>query len=315
MTMHPQPTITPFFDPEKEKRPMNVVAFMSGSGTNVEKILEYQMALQEKHGQIPYQVVAIFSDTTLRKSEKDKGSKAQIIADEWNKEYGDNIECLFWCDIDKWYQQEGRYDDKRAIGETRETKLKLRTMYDQGTVNEVLDPLKEKVGHIDLIAAAGYMSFLTAPVLNYATGVNVHPADLTILGEDGKRKYRGDHAVRDAILAGEKTISASTHYLGPEVDMGDLFMVSAPLEVILSSPEDGVNVDNLSLEELRENPKVAEQVEDFNQDRLKEAGDWIIFPKTLEYIATGRFGTCPDGNVYHKNDKGIWIPGEIRLGK
>ena len=58
---------------------------------------------------------------------------------------------------------------------------------------------------IDVIALGGYMSYIT---LNRC--VNVHPADLSICLSDGRRKYVGDNAVRDAIHAGETMLCAST---------------------------------------------------------------------------------------------------------
>ena len=51
---------------------------------------------------------------------------------------------------------------------------------------------------VDVIALGGYMSYIT---LNRC--VNVHPADLSICLPDGRRKFVGDDAVKDAISAGE----------------------------------------------------------------------------------------------------------------
>jgi len=35
-----------------------------------------------------------------------------------------------------------------------------------------------------------------------------------------------------------------------------------------------------------------------NQNRLKERGDWVIYPKTLEMVALGRYGIDDEGNIY-----------------
>ena len=40
--------------------------------------------------------------------------------------------------------------------------------------------------------------------------------------------------------------------------------------------------------------KVAEE----HQQRLKEVGDWIVFPETLEMIAKGRFALDEQKRVY-----------------
>jgi phosphoribosylglycinamide formyltransferase-1 len=38
--------ITPLFDPEKTGRPMRVAAFMSGSGTNIIKLIQLEKKLK-----------------------------------------------------------------------------------------------------------------------------------------------------------------------------------------------------------------------------------------------------------------------------
>ena len=96
----------------------------------------------------------------------------------------------------------------------------------------VLDALRPHC--VDAIVLAGYMSVVTSPLLAAFAGriVNVHPADLRIL-EGGRRKYTGDYAVRDAILAGECVLRATTHIVRAEVDGGEILMVSAPVRVEL----------------------------------------------------------------------------------
>lgn len=298
--------ITPFFDTEKEHRQMNVVAFMSGSGTNVIKILQYQRRLEQDGGESPFSVSAVFSD-------RKEGSNAEKIA----KDFGINY--LFWCDIDKWYRQEGRdFKGKNDKDIPKNLRVKLRMAYDMGTVS----CLKEfKIGiqkSIEVIALCGYMSFLTEPILGYALCVNVHPADLRIQTPDGKRKYTGDNAVRDAIAAGEPTIRSSVHIATTEVDYGPLMMVSEPLHVITSSlveEKEVINPNRFTLKQMVDDaPAMLQKVADYNQGRLKEKGDWVIFPKTLEMMARGMFGKDGEGKVYHKNDEGVWTPGEVVLG-
>ena len=45
--------LQPFFDPESAGRPMRVAAFMSGSGTNIRRLLERERALKAKAGESP----------------------------------------------------------------------------------------------------------------------------------------------------------------------------------------------------------------------------------------------------------------------
>jgi folate-dependent phosphoribosylglycinamide formyltransferase PurN len=125
----------------------------------------------------------------------------------------------------------------------------------------------------DLIALGGYMSFLTL-----SGGVNVHPADLSLVDDRGRRRFTGDDAVHDAIAAGQTELRSSTLWIDQGVDTGPLLMVSDPLPVELPAP----------LEELSADPARLRRVADEHQERLKEAGDWVIFPLTLELIGQGR---------------------------
>ena len=51
-----------------------------------------------------------------------------------------------------------------------------------------------------------------------------------------------------------------------------------------------------------ENSELLEGIADSHQDKLKEMGDWVIFPKTLEFMARGII-------EYDENDK-IFINGK-----
>jgi len=121
--------------------------------------------------------------------------------------------------------------------------------------------------------------------------VNVHPANL-LVKENGKRKYTGVHAVAKAIRAGEKYLYSSTHLVREKIDYGEVLMISPSVRVKL--PPD------ISLEDLikKENQERFKEVVRLNQERLKERGDWVIFPCTLEMISQGRFGINGKGRVY-----------------
>jgi len=251
--------ITPIFDPEKAGRPMRVAAFMSGTGTNIRQLLRHRITIAAREGEVPFEVVFIFSDRS------DGGSSGERIALENGIPY-------FSYDIRKFHEKRGL---TRSVRTTEG--LLARREYDRVPARLV------KAFHIDIIALGGYMSFTT---LNRC--VNVHPADLSIRRADDRRKYVGDHAVRDAIAAGETTLRASTLWTDAGVDTGPLLMVSAPLPVELPEP----------LEDLLKDPEKFQSAVDRHQDRLKEIGDWVIFPRTIEIIAGGRFALDGDGRVF-----------------
>jgi folate-dependent phosphoribosylglycinamide formyltransferase PurN len=245
---------------------MRVAAFMSGSGTNIIKLIEKEKALKEKSGSYPFHVVFIFSD---RSDGKCRGERIAL----------DNCIPYFSYDIRAFHNMRGirrTVATPEGMAARREFDFivsKLITAYD-----------------IDVIALGGYMSFITL-----GRCINVHPADLSILTSDGRRRYTGDHAVLDAIVAGEKILRSSTLWTDQGVDTGPLLMVSKPVKVELPAP----------LEELKTDKKRLLEISDILQQRLKETGDWDIFPRTIEMIAKGRFALDESNNVYAD---GIRVP-------
>ncbi len=238
---------------------MRVAAFMSGAGTNVLRLLEHEKALKERDGNSPFEVVFIFCDRS------DGSCEGEEIALERG---------IFYVsfDVRAFHKIRGL---KRSVG-TPEG-LCARKEFDS-----VAATLVAAFG-IDVIALGGYMSYLTLERC-----VNVHPADLSLLSSEGKRKYVGDHAVLDAISAGEKFLRSSTIWTDQGVDTGPLLMVSKPVAVELSEPIESLRGDSEKLRCLVEQ----------HQRRLKEEGDWKIFPRTIELIARGRFAIDEANHVF-----------------
>ncbi len=242
---------------------MRVAAFMSGSGTNIIKLLEREKHLKSRDGSSPYEVVFIFSDRS------DGASHGERIALETGIPY-------FSYDIRAFHRLRG-FPRKVSVPEG----LSARKEFDRVPANLIT------AFEIDMIALGGYMSYTT---LNRC--VNVHPADLSILAQNGERKYVGDNAVFDAIAAGETTLRSSTLWTDQGVDTGPLLMVSDPLQVKLPDSFESI---------VRDKQKLI-QVAEAHQDRLKEVGDWKIFPQTIEMIARGRFALDESNNVYVDGD-------------
>jgi len=236
---------------------MRVAGMMSGSGSNLIKIIEHQKDLERERQKLPYEVVVIFSDN--------KESKAQEIGDKHNIPVIIN-------DLKDFCEKRGRVKKD----------LSVRPEFDNETVKSL------STYYPDVLAYAGYMSIVTEELINTFLGINIHPADLSI-EKNGERKYRGANSVRDAILAGEQYISSSTHIIESKVDDGRILMISPKLEVILDENFDKENMESV---------KAATET---NQKRLKENGDWIIFPQTIEYLADGRYAMDLNGNLYCEN--------------
>ena len=242
-----------------KRKPMRVSCFMSGSGTNVRRIIEHQKKLEQEKGESPYEVVLIFTDNAE--------SNAETIAKEYGIEFVIN-------DVKKFY------------GERDFKDMKIREEYDKKTLELI------ETHDIDVIALGGYALILTEPLLKYLI-VNVHPADLSVT-ENGKRKYVGLHDVppRKAILAGERSLHSSTHIVTKDVDQGEVLLISKPLKVELPG---GITLGDLKKPE---NESLLKKIAKEHQNKLKEVGDWKIFPLTLEWIAEGRFAIDDNRNIY-----------------
>jgi len=267
------------YDPRQyPDRPMRVAGLMSGSGTNVRKILEKERELKQQEGNSPYELVFLFSDVA-----DPFKCKIREIAAEYKLPYQIN-------DIWEFY---------KARGHANKRDMNIRQEYDTITLGYLKDH------KIDCVALGGYMSIVTSVIFNAIPTINVHPADLSILdAKTGKRKFTGDNAVRDAILAGVSEIRASTHIATAAVDGGPLLLISKPVPIKLPP--------KTSLDELKSDQKkeLLQSLTDTHQNELKKIGDWVIFPLSLIYIAKGLVATDDKGLVYIENRA---VPKGLRL--
>jgi len=71
-----------------------------------------------------------------------------------------------------------------------------------------------EVYNVDLIILAGYMRVIKNPDAFPAPIINVHPSLLP--------KYKGLHAVEQAIEAGEEVTGCTVHYVNEELDGGEI---------------------------------------------------------------------------------------------
>ena len=239
--------IKPLYNPRNEA--MKVAAFMSGSGSNLRRILERQQQLRQQGKEI-FRVVMIFTDAA-----DEKICNARKIAEEYKIAYYCN-------DIREYYRKRGLSDRKD---------MKVREDYDAETAKLL------KMHKVDVVALCGYMSIVTRPVIGSFLTLNVHPADLRIKDESGRRKYAGcmgSDCVKKALMNREKEVRSTTHIVAEEVDQGQLLLISKPVKLDASSGSSG--------EELE---KVAHEY----QEKLKEGGDWKIYPETIQMLAEGRF--------------------------
>lgn len=194
--------LVPVYDPRDYNLKdwvMPVAGLMSGSGSNIVKLLEHQHKL-ENQGNPAYRFVVLFSD------------RAESNAVKIGKQFDVPVVTR---DIEAFYRaRNAPFKD-----------MSVRAEFDAATVN-ALEPYEAAAA-----AYGGYMSIATPNLVEAFIGVNVHPADLSVRTPEGKRKYTGDKAVAKAIVAGEKYIHSSTHIIGNQVDYGPVLLISKPMPV------------------------------------------------------------------------------------
>jgi len=294
------------YDPKEHECPMDIVAFGSGSCSTIEKIIERQHLLQSMSGERSFRVAALVTDNI--------DSKAHKIARR------EGIP-LVHNNLERFMKENGL--DPENAKDRKDPEMRM--AFDERT-KEMLLRSGEKHGFgIDVIALAGYMLKLNAPILDCFAGkiINSHPADLSIFREDGKRRYTGANAVRDAIIAGEKETYTTIHLVRKEVDAGEILVRSRPLPVDriafdmlknLVMDRFDVNSANMILKNEYERKRVPEEKRVYNSSALfdvyaerlilkphqelqKERCDYPAYLFALDEIARGNFALEHEGNA------------------
>ena len=259
----------------------SAILFMSGSGTNAVKLLE-----SPDYGK-SWTCSVIVTDRT-------EGCRAKEIADRFGIPY-------LLHDIFQFYREHGL----ETISVATERGMEVRELW--------TDALREKIAGYphDFGLLAGFVP-LSNIVADFPC-LNVHPGDLTI-ERDGKRLLAGLHTgpVETAILEGFPALRSSvilaTPYIPGEknVDAGFILGVSGPVEVQL--PE------NVTLEQLKECKRsrikgrndILGKIADEHIDRLKEGGDWLLFPAVTKAFTEQKYAYDDENNLLWLCDDGSY---------
>ncbi len=271
------PTPKPLYEPRGE--PARVAAFMSGSGSNVTRLLELQRRLDAAGGS-PFRVVVIVTDCA---------DTAHCKAREIAAAFGDLP--LIELDIKQFYAERGH----PKVTVRTERGFEIREEYSDALWRR-LEPLAP-----DFAALGGFESLTN--LWAKLPAINVHPGDLSVL-VDGRRHLVGLHTIpiKRAILMGLNELRSTTILATPytrklEMDEGPVLMISRPIRIEL--PE------GVTREDLRDpaNKERLEAIAKEHQNRLKEKGDWEVFPLTVQYVAEGRFALDEAGAVYFDGER------------
>ncbi len=281
--------ITPLYKPGL---PMRLAISLDGPGSNTRKIIEHHI-VERDAGKPSYEPAMLLTGTP--------SSNAVKISTEYSSR-GLTLPVLFHSFLD--------FFKARGLDSIKEDKdMPIRRAYDNITLNLL------SAHGIDCVALAGDEYVKTSVICNTILTVNVHPGDLRAKYDSGKNagkpKYTGLGWIPSAkaILAGEKEVRTSVHIVTDKLDCGPVLAVSAPQLVPEISALEKIALmgGKKSLGELidcvKTMPDVAGKIPLVSiakdcQERLKVNGDWVIFPKVLQYIAEGRYARDEKGSMY-----------------
>jgi folate-dependent phosphoribosylglycinamide formyltransferase PurN len=261
--------------------------FLSGSGTNAEKILkEWQRNARKQ-----YDVVVLFTDKPQR-------SRARFLAEKYELPLVEN-------DIREFYHQRGC------------NRVSLATEQGKQLREEWTDCIRRQLQDytIDFALFAGFI-----PLTNITADfpcLNIHPGDLTYK-KDGSRYLIGLHTIpiEKAILEGlgylrSSVILASPYFVDESnMDSGPILGISKKVKVDLF----GFSLSQLkSVAESRPSTRPVkgfnddlEHVASQNQENLKRRGDWDVFPRVVAEFAENKYGTDDTGRLYYRPES-EWI--------
>ncbi|MCM8534101.1 MAG: hypothetical protein NE330_23260 [Lentisphaeraceae bacterium] len=280
-----------FFEVSEGKLAKTAI-FVSGSGTNAEKILDDWQQNKEERQYVPCCIVT------------DRPEKCR--AREISEKYG--IE-LVELDIFEFYKSRGLKSISLASEEGRAAR-------EEWTV-----ALYEKIKKYDLDFGifAGFVPLCN--ITNYFPCLNVHPGDLTVCSESGERLLIGlhtlpvHHAFQHGLDHMRSSVIVATAFEdgGDGMDEGHIIGISS--EVLFDfkqrSPE---NLQEIYDQRQTEKPKGGwkDEYQNFlaeSQEKLKRDGDWVVFPRAIADFAEGRFGYIKESLFYKSGQK--WLPIDV----
>lgn len=301
-------TLTKLYEPKET--PARWAIFMSGSGTNGQKIIERYL-FERDNNVVSFEPALVFTDTL--------DSNAYKIARESYKKRGLVIPFVH-NSLRNFYARK-RQSDLRD--------LDTRAEYDAEQAQMIKD------NGIDCVALAGYDWVVSPVISNFYVTANVHPGNLTVMFPEGHKKagqprYIGLGWVPSAkaIMNGEDYVNTSVHIVTPKLDCGSLLGRSAPQQVpdevlsledrteLLGKGESVIKISKFirdhsvfSEEELYEMFPVYKYAKEC-QEMLKVKGDWVVFPQVIVDISKGRYSKDESNLIYSDNKQ---IPNGVQF--
>ena len=272
---------------EEKTLGQNAVIFMSGSGTNAEKVLE-RLNKQDNKAWIPSVIV----------TDVPQKSRASEIAIKYSIP-------IIEHDIKQFYKERG----EKRVSLLTEVGRKIRKEW-TNELRKLLSPFQ-----IDFGILAGFI-----PLTNITADfpcLNVHPGDLTV-EQNGKRLLIGLHTlpIETAVLNEIKELRSSVIIAqtytgkGGEMDTGSILGISTPIQIDYM----GYSISELhAVAQKRPAQRPVggykdslENIAKHNQECLKQEGDWIVLPRVVNDFALNKFALDEKNNLYYRQKK-AWI--------
>ena len=270
--------------------------FMSGSGSNAEKLLESI----GNSGMPTWRASLIFTDAPKRSRGAEIAAKFKVP--------------FLSLDILEFYRERG------------ELKVSLATENGRRIREEWTSEIRKVIAkhEVDFGILAGFI-----PLTNITSDfpcLNVHPGDLTV-EENGRRILVGLHTVpiEIAIIKGfgilrSSVIIAQTYTgKGGEMDSGPILGISSGVKIDLK---------NVRIDEIRgiyrsrpaQRPvggykDLLEEIARHNQELLKKNGDWTVFPPVVRDFASGKFACDENGSLFYNTENGWGKIKTVEYGK
>lgn len=264
------------------KKKPEAAIFLSGNGSVTEKILsDFAEHKGDRHW-IPKLLV----------TDRPKTSRARVIAEKFGLP-------LIEHGIAAFYRSHGSNHVTVATPEGR----RIRELW-TASLLEKLQPYD-----LDFAVLAGFITLTN--IAEVFPCLNVHPGDLTY-EKNGRRLLTGLHTVpvELAILEGLDHLRCSVILVRPfsgkadEVDSGHILGISEKMPLDLKGH---------SLEELRTifrsrthghfhgaNRDLLFDLATYNQERLKSAGDHIVYHRVIDDFAAGLFSESDSGTLLYR---------------
>ena len=266
--------------------------FVSGSGTNAEKLLDFW---QNENNDCSYEPVCIITDRPGR-------CRAEFLSSHYNLP-------LISEDLVGFYKSKGLESTSLASEEGR----KVREEWTAALYKQIED------FKIDFGIFAGFVPLTN--ITDHFPCLNVHPGDLTECDANGERILVGLHTlpIHKALVEGFDCLRSSVIVAcayedgGSGMDEGIVLGISEEVSFdYLGRDREYWMNSHKSRPAQKPNGGWGDEYQNFlshNQEKLKISGDWVVFPQVVNDFAMGKFSHKAE-KLFYKSGKS-WLPIKI----